>query len=104
MSGDAFNEFVVDQLSSLSDLECRRMFGGFGIYSGSTFFGIIHEGRLYFKTDARTRNDYERLGMKAFKPSAEQTLVNYFEVPAEVLENADELSKWARSSLEVSQQ
>ena len=104
MSADAFKEFVMDQLHGLNELECRRMFGGFGIYSGTTFFGIIHEGRLYFKTDARTRHDYERLGMTAFRPSTEQTLVNYYEVPAEVLENAFELSEWARSSVHVARQ
>jgi hypothetical protein len=28
------------------------MFGAHGLYSGDKFFGILDEGRLFFKTDA----------------------------------------------------
>jgi TfoX/Sxy family transcriptional regulator of competence genes len=36
---DNFKEYVLDQLSGLSDLGCRPMFGGFGLYRGTAFFG-----------------------------------------------------------------
>ena len=48
-----------------------------------------------FKTDRITAATYSDRGMKPFKPSAAQTLKNYYEVPVEVLEVADDLTAWA---------
>lgn len=71
------------------------MFGGFGLYRKGGFFGILHAGRLYFKTDDASRGDYLALGMKPFRPKAGQTLRNYYEVPVEVVEDAERLQAWA---------
>ena len=96
-----FKVFVEDQLSGLRGVVCRAMFGGYGLYRGSTFFGIIFRGRLYFKTRDETRRRYEQAGMKPFHPSAKQTLKNYYEVPADVLEAPEELVVWAREAVRV---
>ncbi len=93
---DSFRDFVLDQLHALGDILCRAMFGGYGLYLGEDFFGIVYDGRLYFKTDEGTRKKYERNGMGPFTPSETQVLKNYFEVPEEVLEDAEELTAWAR--------
>lgn len=54
MADASFNEFVCEQLAGLPGIEFRRMFGGHGIYQREVFFGILHRGRLYFKTDDAT--------------------------------------------------
>jgi DNA transformation protein len=92
---DGFKDYVLDQLADLHGVTCRAMFGGYGLYHQGTFFGIIHKGRLYFKTDRITVSRYRDRGMKPFKPSAAQTLKNYYEVPIEVLEDSDDLTTWA---------
>jgi DNA transformation protein len=92
---DGFRDFVLDQLADLPSVTTRAMFGGFGLYQRETFFGIIHKGRLYFKTDRMTAPRYRNRGMKPFKPSPAQTLKNYYEVPVEVLEDSDNLTDWA---------
>ncbi len=92
---DGFKDFVLDQLSELPGLACRAMFGGYGLYQRDIFFGIIHKGRLYFKTDRMTASRYRDRGMKPFKPTSAQTLKNYYEVPVEVLEDSDALTTWA---------
>jgi DNA transformation protein len=92
---DGFRDFVLDQLSELSGLTHRAMFGGYGLYQCETFFGIIHKGRLYFRTDRMTAPRYRDRSMKPFKPSSTQTLKNYYEVPIEVLEDSDDLTAWA---------
>ena len=71
------------------------MFGGYGLYRKETFFGIIHRGRLYFKTDDRTRAGYVARSMKPFRPNVKQTLKSYYEVPVEVIEDAEQLVAWA---------
>jgi len=78
---DGFKDYVLDQLADLRGVICRAMFGGYGLYQHGTFFGIIHKGRLYFATDRITAARYRDRGMKPFKPSAAQTLKNYYEVP-----------------------
>jgi len=95
---DSFRDFVLDQLSPLGEVICRSMFGGYGLYRGEDFFGIIYDGRLYFKTDEATRERYTRLGMGPFTPSAEQVLKNYLEVPEAILEDGEELAAWAREA------
>ena len=95
MKQDSFKEFVLDQLQGIGAVDCRAMFGGFGLYHRDLFFGILHKGRLYFKTNDQTRPDYEEYGMKSFRPSDKQTLKNYYEVPPDILEDGDELIHWA---------
>lgn len=95
---DSFRDFVLDQLSPLGEVVCRSMFGGYGLYRRADFFGIIYDGRLFFKTDEATREKYIRLGMAPFTPSEKQVLKNYLEVPEEILEDGEELAAWAREA------
>jgi DNA transformation protein len=92
---DGFKDFVLDQLRELPGVACRAMFGGYGLYQGEVFFGIIHKGRLYFKTNETSRAAYRERGMKPFRPNPKQTLKTYYEVPVEVMEDAEQLSAWA---------
>ena len=66
---DGFKDFVLDQLSDLHGVTCRAMFGGYGLYCGRVFFGIVHKGRLYFKTNATTASRYREREMKPFRPA-----------------------------------
>lgn len=101
MADDSFRDYVLDQLHGLSSVRFRSMFGGYGIYSEDLFFGILYEGRLYFKTNANTRDAYTDAGMKPFRPSEKQTLKNYYEVPPEVLDDDEILKEWARESIRI---
>ena len=92
---DSFKDFVLDQLSELPGVSCRAMFGGYGLYQRAVFFGIIHKGRLYFKTDDRTRPAYAAKGMKPFRPNVKQTLKTYYEVPVDLIEDQEQLIAWA---------
>ena len=96
-----FKVFVEDQLSGLRGLICRSMFGGYGLYQGRTFFGIIFRSRLYFKTSDATRGRYKETRMQPFRPSAKQTLKTYYEVPSDVVENPDELVAWAQEAIRL---
>ena len=101
MKADSFKDFVLDQLREMSGLEARAMFGGFGLYSGGKIFGILFKGRLYFKTGDATRGTYLERGMKPFRPNVKQRLNSYYEVPADVLEDATQLVAWARGAAEA---
>ena len=99
---DTFKEFVLDQLRVFPQLICHAMFGGYGLYQDERFFGMIHKGKLYFKTDASTRVDYEAFGMLPFAPNKKQTLKNYVEVPVDILEDSTALKLWVKQAIEAS--
>ena len=100
---EGYRTYVIEQLATLPAVSTRRMFGGLGLYSGDWFFALIDDDVLYFKVDDANREDYVSRGMKAFMPFPRQPSLGYFEVPAEVIEEAEELTRWARRSVEVAQ-
>jgi DNA transformation protein len=95
---DSYLLFVLDQLRSLEDVSCRSMFGGYGLYLAEDFFGIVYDGRLYFKTDETTQVKYRDRGMGPFAPSEKQVLTSYYEVPEEIVEDDLRLASWAREA------
>ena len=103
MADDSFKEFVLDQLSALPDVRARAMFGAHGLYSGDHFFGILDEGRLFFKTDAKSQNDYAARGMGPFtyESKGKVMTMSYHEVPPDVLEQPQELAEWARKAIGI---
>ncbi len=95
---DGFKEFVLDQLADLRGLTCRAMFGGYGLRYREIFFGIIHKGRLYFKVTQATVESYRALGAKPFRVTSTMTLKTYYEVPADIFEDAAQLAEWAETA------
>lgn len=98
---DSFVEYVCDQLADIDAVMYKQMFGGYGLYSGVVFFGIVYDGRLYFKTDDATRGRYLEWESAPFQPNAKQTLKSYYEVPGELIDDAGELSELANEALNV---
>jgi DNA transformation protein len=103
MADESFKEFVLDQLRALPDVHARAMFGAHGLYQDDHFFGILDEGRLFFKTDAQSQADYMARGMGPFtyEMKGREMTMGYHEVPPDVLENAPELVAWARRAIAV---
>ena len=99
---ESFRTFVLEQLArSTSELRARTMFGGVGLYSGDLFFALIDDDVLFFKVDDSNREDYVSRGMKAFMPFPGQPSLGYFQVPPDVIDEAEELTRWARRAVEV---
>jgi DNA transformation protein len=99
----SFRAFVLEQLSRLDPLiRARSMFGGVGIYSGALFFALIDEDTLYFKVDDSNRPEFIARGMSPFQPGgpAAETM-QYYEVPPELLEDAEVLRSWVAKAVDV---
>jgi DNA transformation protein len=103
MPDDSFKEFVLDQLSALPELRASAMFGAHGVYSGENFFGIIDEGRLFFKTDSTNEKDFTArdMGPFTYEMKGQVKSMAYHEVPPDVLEQPHELVFWARKAIRV---
>jgi DNA transformation protein len=98
-----FRSFVLEQLARVvRDVHGRSMFGGVGIYSGDLFFALIDDDTLYFKVDDSTRPDFENRKMDPFRPyGPDGEVMQYYCVPAEVLEDAEALEDWAHRAIAV---
>ena len=98
-----FRTFVLEQLARTTPgLRARSMFGGVGLYAGDLFFALMDDDVLYFKVDDHTRARFEELGMRPFRPEGDGgQVMQYFEVPAHVLEDAEALAPWATDAVEV---
>jgi DNA transformation protein len=76
------------------------MFGGVGIYAAERFFALIANDVLYFKVDDSNRADFEARGMGPFRPFGDdRDKMQYYEVPADLLDDPDALRPWAEKSI-----
>ena len=93
---------MLDQLEELGGVTPRSMFGGVGLYHRGVFFGILARDTLYLKVGDSNRADYERAGMKPFRPYPDRSgSMNYYAVPLDVLESAPELAIWTAKAIAV---
>jgi DNA transformation protein and related proteins len=98
-----FLAYVLEQLRLLSGVTSRRMFGGIGLYADGVFFALIDDDTLYLKVGDSNRAEYLQRGSKPFVPFPDKSEVSmsYFNVPVEVLDEAEDLRRWAQQSVAV---
>jgi DNA transformation protein and related proteins len=98
-----YRNYVLEQLAAAGSVSPRAMFGGVGLYLDGLFFALIDDDTLYFKADDATRKRYEAAGSRPFCPDPQrpEQAMGYWQVPAEVLEDPDELVAWAREAAGV---
>lgn len=99
---DAYVKPTVESLSRVRPVEYRKMFGGIGLYCDGTFFAVIDNDRLYFKTDDANRPAYKQAGMDPWvpDPSTGQKMP-YHEVPESVLGAPETLGAWIDEAVAV---
>ncbi len=99
---ESYLAYVLEQLEYMGAITARKMFGGAGIYKDNIFFALIADDVLYFKANDTNRAEYETRGMEPFRPYGDDSFVmSYYEVPEEILEDRDELHKWAGKAIQV---
>ncbi len=99
---EEFMEYLKDQLSSLGDVTLRKMFGGAGVFLNGKVFGLVADDTLYLKVDDSNRKMYLEAGAEQFRPfSDKELLMPYYRVHGTVLEDAEELCRWADESIKI---
>jgi len=103
MPDNSFTAFVLDQLSALPEVRAKAMFGAHGLYQADRFFGIVDEGRLFFKVNEKSKAAYVERDMGPFTYEARgKTLaMGYYEVPLDIMEKPADLVEWARQAIQV---
>jgi len=85
-------------LKAFGRAECLVVLGSM---PGINFLELYLNSVLYFKTNKNTKQKYITAGSDFFKPSDEQHLLNYYEVPADILEDREALNDWAKEAMGV---
>jgi DNA transformation protein len=95
--------YILEQLDAPGNLHSRRMFGAVGLYSGELFFGLIDDDTLFFKSDSTNSAEYIARKMPRFMPFPDrpEAVMAYYQVPADVIEDAESLIAWARKAVAV---
>ena len=99
-----FRDYVVDLLAGLGEVKIKLMFGGAGVYFKDQMFALLADERIYLKANDETRGAFEAEGSKPFvfeSKAGETIMTSYVEVPSRLLDDTDELAKWARRAYEV---
>jgi DNA transformation protein len=99
-------DFLIDLFSSFGPVTIRRMFSGFGISADGTNFALALRSGLYFRADDQTIPQFEAEGSKPFsyQTRAKTVMVkSYWELPARLFDDAEDLSAWARAALAAAQ-
>ena len=98
----SFRTFVLEQLGQVRPITTRPMFGGLTFFAGGRAFALAADDVLYFKVDDSNRPDFVAAGMGPFLPFGDPARpMQYYELPAEVLEDPEELGRWMAKAIAV---
>ena len=101
-------DFLSELFSDFGPVTLRRMFSGFGISVDGTNFALALRAGLYFRADEQTIPQFQAEGSKPFqyqqRSTAKVVTVNsYWELPARLFDDQEELAGWARAALAAAQ-
>lgn len=99
-------EFLVDLFADFGPVTIRRMFSGYGISADGVNFALALRAGLYFRADETTIPQFEAEGSKPFQYQTRArtvTVNSYWQLPARLIDDSDDLGIWARAALAAAQ-
>jgi DNA transformation protein and related proteins len=101
-------DFLTELFSEFGPVTLRRMFSGFGISVDGTNFALALRAGLYFRADEQTIPQFQAEGSKPFQYQQQSTakvvtVNSYWELPARLFDDQEELAGWARAALAAAQ-
>ena len=99
-------EFLIDLFADFGPVTIRPMFSGFGVSVDGVNFALALRAGLYFRADNVSIPQFEAEGSKPFQyqTRAKTVVVNsYWQLPARLFDDTEELSRWASAALGAAQ-
>jgi DNA transformation protein and related proteins len=99
-------DFLTDLFSDFGPVTIRPMFSGFGISADGINFAMALRAGLYFRADDQTIPQFEAEGSKPFQYQTKAktvTVGSYWQLPARLFDDPEELAGWARAALAAAQ-
>ncbi len=98
----SFRTFALELLGQVRPVTFRPMFGGVVFFAEGRAFALADDDVLYLKVDDTNRADFETAGMGPFLPFGDSGKpMQYYELPADVLEDPEALSLWVDKAVAV---
>ena len=101
-------DFLIDLFADFGPVTIRRMFSGFGISVDGVHFALALRAGLYFRADEQSIPQFEAEGSGPFqyqqrKTAKTVTVNSYWQLPARLFDDSEELADWARAALGAAQ-
>jgi DNA transformation protein len=99
-------DFLTDLFSDFGPVTIRPMFSGFGISADGINFAMALRAGLYFRADDQTIPQFAAEGSKPFQYQTRAktvTVGSYWQLPARLFDDPEELTGWARAALAAAQ-
>jgi DNA transformation protein and related proteins len=99
-------DFLIDLFADFGPVTIRPMFSGFGISADGTNFALALRSGLYFRADEVTIPRFEAEGSRPFQYQTRAktvTVGSYWQLPARLFDDSEELAEWARAALAAAQ-
>lgn len=84
-----FTDFIEDVFRDFGTIQCRKMFGGYGVYYQGTMFALIIDEVLYLKADAMDTEYFTSRNLPPFQYSREGKIykLSYYQAPEEIFDD-----------------
>jgi DNA transformation protein len=99
-------DFLIDLFADFGPVTIRRMFSGYGISADGTNFALALRAGLYLRADDQTIPQFEAEGSHPFQYQTRTktvTVNSYWQLPARLFDDSEELADWARAALAAAQ-
>jgi DNA transformation protein and related proteins len=99
-------DFLIDLFADFGPVTIRKMFSGFGISADGTNFALALRAGLYFRADDQTIPQFAAEGSQPFQYQTRVktvTVNSYWQLPARLFDDSEELAEWARAALAAAQ-
>jgi DNA transformation protein and related proteins len=101
-------DFLIDLFTDFGPVTIRRMFSGYGISVDGVNFALALRAGLYFRADEHNIPQFEAEGSGPFqyqqrKTAKTVTVNSYWQLPARLFDDSEELAGWARAALAAAQ-
>ena len=82
----------------LGRVQCRRMFGGHGVFHEDRMIGLVVRETLYLKADAESAAHFDALNAPAFsyERQGKTMQMSYREAPADLFDDRELAALWGR--------
>ena len=101
-------DFLIDLFADFGPVTIRRMFSGYGISVDGVNFALALRAGLYFRADEQNIPQFEAEGSGPFqyqqrKTAKTVTVNSYWQLPARLFDDSEDLASWARAALAAAQ-
>jgi DNA transformation protein and related proteins len=101
-------DFLIDLFADFGPVTIRRMFSGFGISVDGVNFALALRAGLYFRADDQNIPQFEAEESGPFqyqqrKTAKTVTVNSYWQLPARLFDDSEDLAHWARAALAAAQ-